>query len=59
MLTPKTRDRVVRNGLFKEMTFRLTSEAKLGANRLNSQEKNAADRGNGTCTGLEEGENVQ
>lgn len=40
MLTLKTRDRVVRNGLFKEMTLRLTS----GAYRLNSQEKNATDR---------------
>lgn len=55
MLTLKTRDRVVRNGLFKEMTLRLTS----GAYRLNSQEKNATDREGGTCTGPEGGENLQ
>lgn len=41
-------DRVARDGLFKEMIFRLTAGAKAGAN-CDSQEKKAGDRGNSTC----------
>lgn len=44
-------DRVARDGLFKEMTFRLIAGAQAGANYVKSQEKNSADRGNSTCTG--------
>lgn len=52
-----TSDRMVMDGLFKETAFRLTLEAKVGVNHLNSQEKNAADRENGLCRGPEEGGN--
>lgn len=51
-----TRHRMVMDSLFKETAFRLTLEAKVGVNHLNSQE-NAADRENGLCRGPEEGGN--
>lgn len=46
---------MVMDGLFEETAFRVTLEAKVGVNHLNSQEKNAADRENGLCRGPEEG----
>lgn len=52
-------DRVAREGLFKEMTFRLPAGANTGVNYVNSQEKNAADRGNSTCAGPEGGGSLQ
>ena len=51
MLRRRQVDRVVRDGLFKELMFSMTLKAKVGAKYLNSQEKNPADRGTGTCTG--------
>lgn len=48
-------DRMVTDGLFKETAFRMTLEAKVGVNHLNSQEKSAAERENDLCRGPEEG----
>lgn len=49
---------MVSGGLFRETTFSLTLNTNVGANYLNSQKKNAVDRGNGPCIGPK-GENLR
>lgn len=47
---------MIRDSLFKVTAFRLTWEAKGGADHVKSQEKTVADnRGKKTCTGLQRG----
>lgn len=43
----QTNDKMVRNHLFKEMTFRLTPETKLGAKHVKRQEKKVAEKKEG------------